>query len=158
MQLLELEHELRQCGVESERVTVDGSKVQLVAKKLKVDNNSFAASGAVSGFMAPLVSQAVVRTNVSNDYLHNGLKDMPNESKLDFSTLTVKGEETPKCSVFPSSSVGSPVKRLPGEFTPTYFQTSWNPTGNKGAVNSVNTDYQGVSQVPFSGPCLPKLD
>ena len=82
---------------------------------------------------------------------------MPNVIRLDFSTLTVKAEEAPKCSLFLSSSVGSPVRRLPREFTPTYFQTSSNPMWDMGAVNSVNTDHQGVSQEPFSGQCLRKL-
>ena len=57
MQLLELEHELRQCRGESQRTTVDGSKVPDVAKDLEVDNNSLAGSEALSGFMVPMVPQ-----------------------------------------------------------------------------------------------------
>ena len=67
MKLLGLEHELSQCGGESERAIVDGSKVHNVAKNLKLDNNSVSSSDAVSGSMVPMVLQLDVRTNVSND-------------------------------------------------------------------------------------------
>ena len=82
---------------------------------------------------------------------------MPNENRFDFSTLTVKVEETPDCSLFQTSSVASLVRRLPRGFTPTFFQTSSNLMGNMGAGNSVNTDHQIAGQVPFSGRSLPKL-
>ena len=82
---------------------------------------------------------------------------MPNENRFDFKTLTNKAEETLKCSLFPDSSVRSPVRRLPGEFTTTYFRTSLIPMGNMGAVNSVNTDHQIAGKVPFSGRSSPKL-
>ena len=39
MQLLEVEHELRQCGGKSERATVNGFKVHDVAKDIEVDNS-----------------------------------------------------------------------------------------------------------------------
>ena len=55
MQLLELEDELRQCGGESQRATVDGSKFPDIGKDLELDNNSVAGSEAVNGYMAPLV-------------------------------------------------------------------------------------------------------
>ena len=93
MQLLELEHELRQCGGESERATVDGSKVYNVAKKLELDNNSVAGSETAGGFMAPVVSQSDVRINPSNDYQTKCLNDMHNEKRFDFSTFTVKTEK-----------------------------------------------------------------
>ena len=92
MQLLELEHELGQCGGESERATVDGSKVHENAKQLELDNNSVAGSYAASDFMAPMVSHSDVQTNLSNDYQTNGLKDMHNEDRFDSSTLTVKAK------------------------------------------------------------------
>ena len=82
---------------------------------------------------------------------------MHNENWFGLSTPTVKAEETPSFSLFLNSSVGSPVRRIPGEFTPTYFQTISVPMGNMGAVNSVNTDHQNAGQVPFGGQSLPKL-
>ena len=96
MQLLELEHELRQCGGESQPATVDGSIFYNVAKNLLPDNKRVAGSEAVSGFMSPMVSQSDVRNILSIDYQHNGLNDIPNEKRFDFSTVTVKAEETPK--------------------------------------------------------------
>ena len=138
MQRLELEQELRQCAGESQRATVDGFKVPDVGNVSELNNNSVAGSEAVSGFVALMVTQSDVRTKVSNDCQHNGLNDMHNENRFDFSTLTVKAKETPKCSLFPTSSEGSPVRRVLGEFTPTYFQASSIPMGNMGALNSVN--------------------
>ena len=96
MQLLELEHEVRQCGGESERATIDGSKIHDVEKDSELDNKSVAGSEAMSGFIVPMVSQSDVRTNLSKDYQHNGSNDTPNENRFDFSTLTVKTEETPR--------------------------------------------------------------
>ena len=98
MQLLGLEHYLCQCGGGSERATVDGSKAHDVAKDLELDNNSVGGSEAASNFMAPMVSQSDVRTNLSNDNQTNDLNDMHNENRFDFSTLTVKAEKTPRCS------------------------------------------------------------
>ena len=63
-QLMEMEHELRKCGGESERATVDVSEIHNVAKDLELDNNSVARSEAASGIIAPMVSQSDVRTNV----------------------------------------------------------------------------------------------
>ena len=51
MQLMELEQELCRCGVESERTTIDGSKVHNGAKHLELDNNSGAGSEAAIGFI-----------------------------------------------------------------------------------------------------------
>ena len=76
---------------------------------------------------------------------------MPNKNGFDFSTLTVKAEETPKCSLFPTLKAESPVRRLVGEFTPTYFQTSFIPMENMGAVNSVKKNHQSAGQMAFNG-------
>ena len=53
MQLLELEHELRQRGGGNERATVYGSKMHNVAKKLELDDNNVASCEVAIGFMAP---------------------------------------------------------------------------------------------------------
>ena len=82
---------------------------------------------------------------------------MHNENRFDFSTLTVKAAETLRCSLFLTSSVGSQVTKLPGDFTSIYFHTSSIPMGNMGAVKSLNTDHQIEGQVPFSGQSVPKL-
>ena len=157
MQLLELEHELRQCGGESERATVDGSEVHDVAKNLELDNDSVAGSEGVSGFMALMVSQSNVRTNLSKDYQTNDSIDMHNENGFDYSTLTVKAEETPRCLLFPTSIMGSPMKRFPTEQTPLFFQTSSLPMGDMGGANSVISEHRGAPQMAFSGRYLPKL-
>ena len=57
----------------------------------------------------------------------------------------------------PQTSVGSPGKRLPGEFTPTYFQTRSLPTGNVKPATTAVIDQHGANEVTFSGRSLPKL-
>ena len=123
-----------------------------------LDNNSVACSDAGSGFMVPIVSEADVRAHPPNDFHSTGLNDNIDNDGLDFSTLTIKAEETPRCSLFPPTSVGSPVKRLPREFTPTYFQTRSLPTWNKKPATMAVIDQHGATnEVTFSGRSLPKL-
>ena len=138
-------------------VQLFGSKVDDLAKDLELDNNSVAGSEAASGLMAPMVSQSDVRTNLQNDYRTNSSNYMHNENRFDFITLIVKSEETPSCSLFPISSVGSPVRRLSGEFTATCLQTNSLPVGNMEAVNLVNTDHQSSGRMAFSGRSLLKM-
>ena len=160
MHLLELEDELRQCGGEIQSATVDsidGCKVDDSAKDLGLDNNSVACSDAGSGFMVPIVSEAEVRAHPSNDFHSTGLNGNIDSDGFDFSTLTIKAEEMPRCSLFPPTSVGSPVKRLPGEFTPTYFQTRLLPTGNVMPATMAVIDKHGANEVTFSEGSLPKL-
>ena len=85
------------------------------------------------------------------------MNDLPNENGFDLSTLKVKAEETPKFSLFPTLSAESPLRRLLGEFTPTYFQTSSIPMENMGAVNSANKNHQSAGQMAFNGRYLPKI-
>ena len=154
MQFLELEGELRQCGGESEHATIDGSKVHNVAKPLELENDSVAGSEAASGFITPMVSKAEVRAQLPIDLQSTVLYDTNDDNRFDFTTLTVKAHETPKGSVFPTASVGSPVRRLPGEFIPANFQTSSLP---RGEMNSLNTDQKGAGQMEFSDWSPPKL-
>ena len=110
MQLLELEDELRQCGGEIQSATVDGvdgCKVDDSAKDLGLDINGVACSDAGTGFRVPIVSEADVRAHPPNDFHSTGLNDNIDNDGFGFSTLTVKAEETPRCSLMPQTSVGS---------------------------------------------------
>ena len=135
----------------------DGCKVDDSAKDLGLDNNTVACSDPGSGCMVQIVSEADVRAHPPNDLHSTGLNDNIDNDEFDFSTLTIKAEETPRCSLFPPTSVGSPVKRLPGEFTPTYFQTRSLPTGNVKPATMAVIDQHGANEVTFSGRSLPKL-
>ena len=160
MELLELEDELRQCGREIQSATVDGvygCKVDDSVKDLGLDDNRVACSDAGSGFMVPIVSEADVRAHPPNDFHSTGLNDNNDNDGFDFSTLTIKAEETPRYSLFLPTSVGSPVKRLPGEFTPTYFQTRSLPTGNVKPATMAMIDQHGANEVTFSGRALPNM-
>ena len=110
MQLLELEHELRQCAGDSDRAIVDGSEVHDVAIDLELINNSVSGSEAASGFMGIMVWQSDVWTNFWIDYQTDGLYGMHSKNRFDFSTLTLKAEETPRWSLFPTSSLGFLVR------------------------------------------------
>ena len=110
-----------------------------------------------SGFVNPVVSKAEVRAQILTDLQSAGLNDTNVYNRFEFSTVTVKAEETPRCSLFTTASVVSPVRSLPGEFTPIYFQTSSFPIGNIKAVNSVHTDHQSAGQVAFSCRSSPKM-
>ena len=150
MQLFELEDELRQWGGEIQSATVDGvdgCKVDDSAKDLGLDNNSVACSEAESGFMVPIESEADVRAYLPNDFHSTGLNDNIENDGFDCSALTIKAEETPRCSLFLPTSVRSPVKRLPGEFTPTYFQTRSRPTGNVKPATMAVIDQNGANEV-----------
>ena len=107
LQLQELEVELRQCGGEIEHATFDGSSVLDCAKDLQLENNSVVDSEAASEIIALLLSQSDVQANLPNDNQTNVLNDMNYEKRLDFSTSTVKAE-APMCSLFLTSSAGSP--------------------------------------------------
>ena len=160
IQLLELEDELRQCGGEIQKATVDGvdgCKVDDSAKDLGLDNNSVACSDAGSGFMVPIVSEADIRAHPPHDFHSAGSNDNIDKDGFDFSTLTIKAEETRRCSLFPPTSVGFPVKRLLGEFTPTYFQTRSLPTGNVKPATMTVVDQHGANEVTLSGRLVPKL-
>ena len=92
--------------------------------------------------MAPMVSQSDVRANLSTNYQTKKINDMNKVNGFDYSTLTAKVEERPKCSIHSTASAGLPVRRFLGEFTPTYFQTSSLPIRNKRAGNIYYTDHQ----------------
>ena len=92
---------------------------------------------------------------MTTSYQTNRMNEMHNENRFLFKTLTFNAEETRKCLLFPDARVGSPVRSLLGQFTPTYFQTSALTMKNMGAVNSVTTDYHVAGQVAFSGRSYP---
>ena len=84
---------------------------------MELGNNSVAGFETASGFMNPLVSKANVRAKFSIGLQCEGLNDTNDtndDNRSDFSALTIKEEELPRCLLFSTSSVGSPVKRLPG--------------------------------------------
>ena len=138
---MELEDQLHQCGGESERPIVCGSKSHDGAKHLELDNNSVAGSEAADGFMTTMVSKAEVRAQFPIDLQSAGLNVTNDNNRFNFRILTVKTEETPWCSLIFTASMRSTKRIIPSECTATYSQTTSLPVG---AVNSVNTDHQSA--------------
>ena len=101
--------------------------------------------------MTPTVSPSDVRTHLPKYYNSDGLNDTVTENRFDFSTLIITAKEPPRFPTFPPACAESPVKRLLGEFNPTFFHTDSLVMSDKRVVNSVSDDDQGAGHVAWIG-------